>query len=84
MVLARLAETAPDLARAGELAAGFAAQAKDKGDEDRATQFETWRARARGTELSAFVRGIDRDRDAVLAALVEPWCTRPVEKQING
>ncbi len=35
------------------------------------------------TVADAFVRGIDRDRDAVLAALVEPWSTGPVEGQIN-
>ena len=81
--LAHLAEAAPGLARAGELATGFAALVKDKAGEDRAAQFKAWLASARGTELNAFVRGIDRDRDAVLAALVEPWSTGPVEGQIN-
>ncbi len=33
--------------------------------------------------LDGFVRGIERDRDAALAALVEPWSTVPVEGQIN-
>lgn len=83
MFLARLAEVAPDLARAGELAAGFAALIKDKTSQDQGPQFEAWLARARGTALNAFVRGIDRDHDAVLAALVEPWSTGPVEGQIN-
>ncbi len=81
--LTRLAEVVPDLARAGELAAGFAGPIKNKAGEDRAAQFKAWLARARGTELNAFVRGIDRDYDAVLAALVEPWSTGPVEGQIN-
>ncbi len=83
MFLARLAEVAPDLARAGELAAGFATLIKDKTSQDRASQFEAWLARARGTALNAFVRGIDRDHDAVLAALIEPWSTGPVGGQIN-
>ena len=39
--------------------------------------------RREGTALDAFARGITRDRDAVLAALVEPWSTGPVEGQIN-
>ena len=40
-------------------------------------------ADAKGTALDAFARGIKRDRDAVLGALVEPWSTGPVEGQIN-
>lgn len=83
MFLAHLAKEAPDLARAGELAAGFATLVKDKASKDRATRFEVWLSSARGTELNAFVRGIDRDHDAVLAAVVEPWSTGPVEGQIN-
>ncbi len=39
---------------------------------------------ARGTALDAFARGITHDREAVLAALVEPWSSSgPVEGQIN-
>ena len=47
MFLAHLAEAAPDLARAGELAAGFATLVKDKGSNDRAAQFKAWLASAR-------------------------------------
>ena len=83
MFLVHLAEVAPDLARAGELAADFAALVKSKAGNGQAAQFKAWLASARGTELNAFVRGIDRDHDAVLAALVEPWSTGPVEGQIN-
>lgn len=83
MFLTRLAEVAPDLARAGELAASFAALVADRTGRDRRPEFEAWLASARGTALDAFVRGIDRDHDAVLAALVEPWSTGPVEGQIN-
>ena len=83
MFLAHLAKEAPDLAWAGELAASFATLVKDKASKDRATRFEDWLSSARGTELNAFVRGICRDHDAVLAAVVEPWSTGPVEGQIN-
>ena len=80
---AAIARIAPDIAQAGELAAGFAALVKNKASKNRATQFKAWLANARGTELNAFVCGIERDHDAVLAALVEPWRTGPVEGQIN-
>jgi len=55
-----------------ELAAGFATAVKDKASRNRTARFKAWLASARRAELNAFVRGIDRDRDAVLAALVEP------------
>ncbi|MGI4799003.1 MAG: ISL3 family transposase, partial [Janthinobacterium lividum] len=78
-----LAELAPGLTRAGELATTFAALIQKTSRADPRTDFENWLAGARGTELDAFVRGIDRDHDAVLAALTEPWSTSPVEGQIN-
>ncbi len=81
--LSCLAEAAPDLARAGELATEFAALVRDDRAQDKTVAFETWLAAARGTNLDAFARGIERDRPAVLAALTEPWSTSPVEGQIN-
>lgn len=33
--------------------------------------------------MSSFARGINRDKDAVLAALTMPWSTGPVEGKIN-
>jgi transposase len=81
--LVHLAEIAPDLARAGALAADFAALVRNAPDEDNGPALDTWLARARGTALDAFVRGIERDREAVRAALVEAWSTGPVEGQIN-
>ncbi len=83
LFLACLVETGPELVRAGELATAFAALVRKDTDRDKAAAFDAWMASARGTALDAFVRGIDRDRDAVLAALVEPWSTSPVEGQIN-
>jgi transposase len=78
-----LAELAPGLTRAGELATAFATLIQKRSKADPRTEFENWLAGARGTELDAFVRGIDRDHEAVAAALVEPWSTSPVEGQIN-
>ena len=42
-----------------------------------------WLESARGTELQAFVTGIERDRDAVLAALCFRWSTSQVEGQVQ-
>ncbi len=75
--LAHLAETAPDLTRAGELATRFAALARGVPEKGDGPALDAWLADARGTALDALARGITRDRDAVLAALVEPWSTGP-------
>lgn len=40
-------------------------------------------AEARGTAFDAFARGVERDRDAVRAALVESWSTGPIEGRSN-
>jgi transposase len=42
-----------------------------------------WLERARGGPLSGFAEGLRRDHPAVVAALVHPWSTGPVEGQIN-
>ncbi len=81
--LAHLAETAPDLVRAGDLATRFAALIRGVPDKGDGLTLDAWLTDARGTALDAFARGITRDRDAVQAALVEPWSTGPVEGQIN-
>ena len=78
-----LTEIVPGLARTSELAASFATLIRNAPDEANTPALETWLASAKGTMLDAFARGIERDRDAVLAALVEPWSTGPVEGQIN-
>ena len=83
MFLGHLAETAPDLAQAGGLASRFVALVRGAPDAGNGTALDAWLAEARRTALGAFARGIERDRDAVLAALVEPWSTSPVEGQIN-
>ncbi len=81
--LAHLAEAAPDLTQAGELAFRFAALIRGAPDKKAGSALDTWLADAKGTALDAFARGIKRDHDAVLAAFVEPWSTGPVEGQIN-
>ncbi|KWV57494.1 transposase [Rhizobium altiplani] len=44
---------------------------------------ERWIADARDSELASFAAGIERDIEAVKAAITEPWSTSPVEGQIN-
>lgn len=81
--LGHLAETAPDLAQAGELASRFAALVRGAPNPVNGTALDAWLAEAKGAALDTFARGIERDLDAVRAALVEPWSTSPVEGQIN-
>jgi transposase len=48
--------------------------------------FNAWREVALGSslpELSSFITGLDRDREAVEAALTLPWSNGPVEGQVN-
>lgn len=80
---AHLAQMAPDLTRAGELAIRCAALIRSAPDVGSGPLLDAWLSDARGTALDAFARGVERDREAVLAALVEPWSTGPVEGQIN-
>ncbi len=81
--LTHLAQMAPGLVRAGELAGSFAALIRNAPDKTNRLALAAWLASAKGTLLDGFVRGIERDRDAVMAGLVEPWSTGPVEGQIN-
>jgi transposase len=44
---------------------------------------DTWIERARGSLLRSFALGLAADRDAVHAALVEPWSNGQLEGQIT-
>jgi hypothetical protein len=50
---------------------------------DAGAALEAWMAAARGGPLNGFVRGLERDVDAVIAAIATPWSTGPVEGQIT-
>ena len=75
----RLCEQCPALGTARMLAAQFAAMCRTRD----ANALTPWLASARGTELQAFVTGIERDCDAVLAALCFRWSTSQVEGQVQ-
>lgn len=80
-----LANAAPSLVRAGELAIAFADLLRmRRPDLDGADAALTaWMATARGSALDSFARGLDRDRKAVVAAITTPWSTSPAEGQIT-
>jgi transposase len=80
-----LANVAPDLVRAGELAIAFADLFRERRpDMDSANVALTaWMDAAKGSLLNGFARGLERDRDAVVAAIATSWSTSPVEGHIN-
>ena len=43
----------------------------------------TWMGTARDSLLASFTRGLERDKNAVQAALTESWSTGPVEGHVN-
>jgi transposase len=80
-----LASIAPDLARAGTLAVAFADLLRERRPDidDADTALVAWMATARETLLDGFVRGLERDKAAVVAAITTPWTTSPAEGQIT-
>lgn len=77
--MTRLCEQCPELAAARELATRFAqmCHARDP------NLLAPWLEAARQSELHAFASGIERDRDAVLAALCFRWSNGQVEGQVH-
>jgi transposase len=80
-----LASIAPDLVRAGELAIAFADLLRERRPDidDADTALTAWMRTARGSLLDGFVRGLERDKAAVVAAIATPWTTSPAEGQIT-
>jgi transposase len=83
--LRHLGEIAPAVIRAGELANAFAALLRERRRDlaDATTALEVWMSLARDSLLNSFVRGLERDPDAVAAAISTPWSNGPVEGQIT-
>jgi transposase len=83
--LGHLAEAAPELIRAGTLAGAFAALLRERRSDvaDAGAALAAWMDTARGSLLNSFVRGLERDTEAVVAAIATPWSTSPVEGQIT-
>jgi transposase len=81
--LSCLGEIAPDLIQTGTLAMRFASLVRAAPDPGSKPTLNTWLLDAKGSLLDSFVRGIQRDYNAVLAGLVEPWSNGQVESQVN-
>ena len=81
--LTNLRVTAPDLVRAGEIASEFAGMVCKRAPEKAEAALKTWMGTARDSLLASFTRGLERDKNAVQAALAEPWSTGPVEGHVN-
>jgi len=77
--VARLCDQCPALRAARLLATQFATLCRTRD----ANGLAVWLDAARGTELHGFVTGIERDRDAVLAALCFRWSTGQVEGHVQ-
>jgi transposase len=75
----RPCEQCPELSVARGLAAQFTAMCRKRDP----NALDAWLDAARGTELNAFVTGIERDHDAVLAALCFRWSTGQVEGHVQ-
>jgi transposase len=83
--LGHLADLAPAVIRAGDLANAFAALLRERRPDlaEARAALETWMSKARGSPLDSFIRGLERDTDAVAAAIGTPWSSGPVEGQIT-
>lgn len=75
----RLQNLAPTLACSVDLVRRLAAILR----KETAEALGSWLDAATTTPLKAFASGLAKDREAVEAAISEPWSTSPVEGQIN-
>ncbi len=80
-----LAKVAPDLIGAGELAIAFADLLRERRPDIGSANvaLKAWVDAAKGSLLNGFARGLERDRDAVAAAIATSWSTSPVEGHIT-
>jgi transposase len=79
LVNATLETAAPDLIMAREMLDSFHAMMRSKD----ATRIDPWIASAKESKLASFAAGIKADKDAVAAAITEPWSSGQVEGKIN-
>ena len=47
------------------------------------SRLDPWIAAAKASKLAAFAAGVEADKDAVAAAITEPWSSGQVEGKIN-
>ena len=81
-IVQRLTNECSDIASASEIARTFAKMVCQR----QASEYEEWRRtmdEARVPELSSFADSLNRDRDAVIAALTLQWSNGPTEGHVN-
>ena len=79
VLVATIERALPSLAKARDLALRFQALIRGRKGETLAT----WIDAALASLLASFAAGIQADRNAVAAAIVEPWSNGPTEGQIT-
>ena len=79
LVNATIETAAPDLIAARDLLDHFHAMMRSKDE----AGLDPWIASAKHSKLASFAAGIEADRNAVAAAIVEPWSSGQVEGKIN-
>jgi transposase len=79
LVNATIETAAPDLIAARDLLDRFHAMMRSKDE----AGLVPWIASAKHSKLASFAAGIEADRDAVAAAIVEPWSSGQVEGKVN-
>jgi transposase len=78
-LVATIESALPSLAKARDLALRFQVLIRGRKGETLAT----WIDAALASPLASFTAGIQADRNAVAAAIVEPWSNGPIEGQIT-
>jgi len=79
LVNATIETAVPELIAARDLMDRFHAMMRSKD----AARLDPWIASAKDSKLAAFANGVDADRDAVAAAIAEPWSSGQVEGKVN-
>ncbi len=76
---AAIEAVAPELIAARNLLDRFHAMMRSKD----AARLDSWIASAKASKLTSFAVGVEADKDAIAAAITEPWSSGQVEGKIN-
>ncbi len=79
LVNAAIEAAAPELIAARNLLDRFHAMMRSRD----AARLDPWIASAKASKLASFAVGIEADKDAIAAAITEPWSSGQVEGKIN-
>lgn len=79
LVNATIETAVPDLIAARDLLERFHAMMRSKDE----AGLDPWIASAKQSKLASFAAGIEVDKDAVAAAITEPWSSGQVEGKVN-